>query len=207
VLFQGRVPPPVIAIEGGGVQDVLEVDPKSGGVAFVVVSLDAAPEASGAPLPATEMDQYGWMFRPPVLAVREGQSVVFSNSDGFNHNVRSNDNDPANRFSGYPTPVDPFVWRFRSKADRAPVILSCDLHSWMVAWIYVFDHPYFAVTDTAGQFQISQVPPGTYRLQVRHPGGGLRRTLTLEVTPGVTIRKDVVFETVDLYMDTSALRH
>jgi hypothetical protein len=144
------------------------------------------------------MDQFGWMFRPPILAVREGQPVVFSNSDGANHNVRSNDSEPANRFSGYPTPVEPYVRTFRHKPDGRAIVLSCDTHSWMIAWIFVFDHSYFAVTDREGVFHITGVPAGSYQLRVRQPAGGLQRTQVVGVSPGIITRADVAFETADL---------
>jgi hypothetical protein len=50
----------------------------------------------------------------------------------------------------------------------------CDTHAWMLAYIHVFDHPYFAVTDERGMFSIANVPPGTYTLKAWHEDAGMR---------------------------------
>jgi hypothetical protein len=57
-------------------------------------------------------------------------------------------------------------------ADRLPVRLADNIHPWMTAWLWVFDHPYFAVTDVDGAFTIRQAPAGTFRLVVWHEGTG-----------------------------------
>ena len=46
--------------------------------------------------------------------------------------------------------------------------VKCDVHGWMAAWIGVFDHPYFAMTDADGRFTIKGLPPGKYTLEVWH---------------------------------------
>jgi hypothetical protein len=65
---------------------------------------------------------------------------------------------------------------------KAPEIfeIKCDVHPWMDAEIGVFDHPYFAVTDSDGTFTISNIPPGQYTLISRHERYG-------ELTQSVTI--------------------
>jgi hypothetical protein len=68
----------------------------------------------------------------------------------------------------------------------------------MMAWVYVFDHSYFAMTDAAGAYEIRGLAPGTYRLSIRHGPGGLARDVEVRVTSGGTTRADVAFETADL---------
>ncbi len=58
--------------------------------------------------------------------------------------------------------------------------VTCELHPWAKAWILVFDHPYFAVTERNGSFTIPDIPAGTYRVKAWHPKLGLReQTVTL----------------------------
>jgi hypothetical protein len=57
-------------------------------------------------------------------------------------------------------------------ADRFPVTLTCNIHPWMNGWVRVFDHPYFAVTDADGKFEIPQAPVGNYLLFVWHESAG-----------------------------------
>jgi hypothetical protein len=77
-------------------------------------------------------------------------------------------------------------------------MLTCDIHPWMVAWIYAFEHPHFAVTDGAGRFRITGVAAGLPRLAVRQPAGGLARDLRVRVEGGATTRVEVVFGPADL---------
>ena len=68
----------------------------------------------------------------------------------------------------------------------------------MRAWIYAFDHPYYAVTDARGRFRINQVPPGKYQLIIRQPDGGLSHQATVEVEAGQVRHVAVDFTPDDL---------
>ena len=52
------------------------------------------------------------------------------------------------------------------------VKVSCDLHSWMVAYIVVTPHSYFSMTESNGTFEIKNVPPGKYTLKIWHESLG-----------------------------------
>jgi hypothetical protein len=133
-----------------------------------VVYLDSAP--SGAfelPEPGrSAMDQRDQTFVPHILAVTVGTTVDFPNSDVTFHNVFSLSKTKAFDLGRYS--------RGRSKSvrfDRPGVVqVFCDIHSHMRAYILVFAHRYFAVTDRAGTFTIAGVPPGSYTLAVWHEG-------------------------------------
>jgi hypothetical protein len=60
------------------------------------------------------------------------------------------------------------------KADRFPIKVACNIHTWMSGYVRVFDHPYFAVTDADGKFTIPKAPAGSYRLFVWHESVGFR---------------------------------
>ncbi|MGH9313148.1 MAG: carboxypeptidase regulatory-like domain-containing protein, partial [Vicinamibacterales bacterium] len=77
-------------------------------------------------------------------------------------------------------------------------VLSCDIHPWMVAWVYVFDRQTFAVTDVRGRFRLENVPPGRYRLGVRQPAGRLSRDVMVDVPATGTAWLDVPFSAADL---------
>ena len=197
VLYRGEVPPATIVMEGGGAQQVLYVA-SDGGLRHAFVFL---PDAPDTPSPATAerppetLRQSGFIFEPQVLAVRDGETVRFTNEDGANHNVRSDH--AANRFSLYTGAGQQAVRRLRAAVDP-PVTITCDVHPWMIAWIYVVPHPQFAVTDTAGRFRLTGVPQGTHRLSVRQPAGGLRRDVTVRVIAGEATHVELVFTTSDL---------
>jgi len=131
---------------------------------IAVVYLDAAPRQAFEPVPTTRtrMNQRGEEFVPRVLAVTVGTTVDFPNNDLTFHNVMSLA--PGNSFDlgRYPRGQSRSV-RFDTPGI-VPII--CDIHSHMSAYILVFSHPFFAVTETDGRYVLTGVPPGTHTLKV-----------------------------------------
>jgi plastocyanin len=135
-----------------------------GGVKNVVVWLQTPPP--GASWPSTpvkvEMDQNGCVFVPRVVLVPSGGTVEFLNSDRLLHNLHSvsRENPTFNRTQprGRVIPVA------FSKPEIVQV--NCDLHSWMRSWVVVADHPFYALSNDAGEFVLPNVPPGKYVLQI-----------------------------------------
>ena len=143
--------------------DDLMLGPKRG-VQNAVVWLETAPAGVKwqAPLPKVEMDQKGCVFVPRLVIVPVGGTVEFLNSDRLLHNLHSlsTENASFNRTQpkGRTVPIT------FSKPEI--VAVTCDLHSWMKSWVVVAEHPFYAVTDPAGEFRIPNVPPGKYRLRM-----------------------------------------
>lgn len=198
VTFQGTQPAPQTVGETGDVQPRLHVDP-SGGLRFAVVYLpDGQRNTAAPPMPAV-MNQRNFVFEPQVLAVRAGRPVRFTSDDVANHNVRARGPTPANTFfiSTGPGSIGSTIHAFGVTPAGQPVALSCDIHSWMAAWVYVFDHDAFAVTGADGEFHIENVPAGRHRLAVRQPAGPLARDLSVDVVEGTT-RVDVRFTDAEI---------
>jgi plastocyanin len=106
------------------------------------------------------LDQRNETFLPHVLAVTTGTVVDFPNSDSVYHNVFSLSKAARFDLGRYG------AGRSRSVRFERPGIVRvfCDIHSHMNAFILVFSHPFFAVTDAEGRFRIDGVPPGNYSL-------------------------------------------
>jgi plastocyanin len=125
-----------------------------------VVYLDPAPRAAfdARDDPRPRMDQRNETFVPHVLAVVAGTVVDFPNNDKTYHNVFSLSRTKTFDLGRYAAG--------RSKAvrfDRPGIVrVFCDIHSHMSAFILVFAHRYFAVTDEEGRYRLENVPPGTY---------------------------------------------
>lgn len=107
-----------------------------------------------------KMDQKNETFVPHVLAIVAGTTVDFPNSDRIYHNVFSLSRTRSFDLGRYAAGRSKSI-RF----DRPGIVrVFCEIHSHMSAFILVFAHRYFAVTDDEGRFRIDNVPPGTYTL-------------------------------------------
>ena len=75
------------------------------------------------------------------------------------------------------------------------IIVKCDVHGWMQAFIRVDAHPFHAVTDVNGYFRIADVPPGTYRLEIWHEKlGPQEETIRIEATETQTIQVEYSYD-------------
>ncbi|MBM3996817.1 MAG: hypothetical protein FJ303_22085 [Planctomycetes bacterium] len=153
------------------------VDPKTKGVANVAVWI-LPPAGTVFPVHPLDkkrrdtvtIDQPFCAFVPHMVAhypsyhdgkelVSTGQKFLVKNSSIVTHNVRATTQVKFN---------DPFNINMISKTDREftfkpqplPITLECDLHRFMNAYVFVFDHPYFAITQEDGTFTIPRVPYG-----------------------------------------------
>ena len=127
-----------------------------------VVYLDPAPRAAfdARDEPRVRMDQRNETFVPHVLAIVAGTTVDFPNNDRTYHNVFSLSRARTFDLGRYAAGRSQSV-RF----DKPGIVrVFCEIHSHMSAYILVFSHRYFAVTDEEGRFRIDNVPPGTYNV-------------------------------------------
>lgn len=140
-------------------------DPQGAPLAQAVVYLESpAAQRRVQPLPKQRITQVQRTFVPAVLPVTRGTQVEFPNEDTVRHHVYSFS--PAKRFElklYVGTPPEPILF------DRpGVVVLGCNIHDEMVAWVVVLDTPHFGMTDAAGRVQLEGVPPGEYQLRVWH---------------------------------------
>jgi len=129
-----------------------------------VVYLESGPTLAFAELQRgrTRMDQKRERCGPRVLAITAGTIVDFPTNDRVFHNVFSLARARSFDLGRY-APGRTGSVRF----DRPGFIpVFCDIHSHMSAYILVFSHPFFAVTDEAGRYEIDNVPAGTYTLLI-----------------------------------------
>ena len=106
------------------------------------------------------MDQRNETFVPHVLAIVAGTVVDFPNNDKTYHNVFSLSKTKSFDLGRYAAGHSKSV-RF----DTPGIVrVFCDIHSHMSAFVLVFAHRYFALTDEDGRYRLENVPPGTYTL-------------------------------------------
>lgn len=106
------------------------------------------------------MDQRNERFVPHVLAVMVGTVVEFPNSDLTYHNVFSLSRAKRFDLGRYAAGKSKGV-----RMDRTGVVrVFCDIHSHMSAFVLVFNHPFFDVTDVDGRFELPALAAGTYNV-------------------------------------------
>ncbi len=153
-----------------------------GGLANVLVQVKQG--LSGTfPAPANKplIDQQGCMYEPYISAVMAGQKFDIRNSDPFMHNVAATAklNKGFNFAQANAGQVNEKVF---DKAEQ--VRLACNVHPWMIAYVNVIEHPFFAVTDAKGEFELpAGLPAGKYTVEVSHLKAGIQ-TFEVEVAAG-----------------------
>ena len=152
----------------------------------VVVYVKNAPKTPVAPGRA-EIRQKDENFVPRVVAVPVGSEVSFPNDDPIYHNVFSLSRVKTFDLGRFP--------KGRSRGTRFDkpglVKVFCQIHSHMSATVMVFDHPWFAIPDEQGRFELAGVPPGVHQITAWHERLG-DTTLQVRVEPGRAVTLDFV---------------
>ena len=158
---------------------------KDGGVrwAFVYVKKGLEGKTFAPPKEALMLDQKGCLYIPHVFGIQVGQPLRILNSDPMLHNVfglgfvnpQFNDSVP---------PGGEIQRAF--KQPEQMYSFKCSIHPWMGAWAGVVDHPFFAVTDGAGKYEIKGLPAGKYTVAVWQEKCGATEQ-EIEVGQGATL--------------------
>jgi hypothetical protein len=160
------------------------VNPKNGGLKNVVVFLrpankdrdpkflpkDIHPDFAKRTPKALVIDQPCCQFEPRITVGTSGDTLTIKNSSPVNHNSNYSSDRNGSENPNIP-PAGEYKFKNPLLAERLPIPLACNIHPWMKAQIYVFDHPYFAVTDEDGKFEIKNAPKGAFSIVYRHEGG------------------------------------
>ncbi|QXI27551.1 methylamine utilization protein [Pseudomonas vanderleydeniana] len=148
---------------GAGLQAEM-VDQQGKPLVGAVLTLQGGAAPAGISLKA-DMDQRDKQYVPHVLAVHTGTQVKFPNSDNIRHQVYSFSQPKRFELRLYEgTPSDPVLF------DKpGVVVLGCNIHDWMLGYIYVTDDPWFATSNDSGQIALDKLPAGHYRVTLWHP--------------------------------------
>lgn len=161
------------------------IEVTDGGLANVFVYVKDGLGDLRFPVPSEPvvLDQRGCRYAPRVFGVQAGQPIEILNSDATLHNVHAipENNREFNRGQALQGLTHTHVFT----AAEVMVPFKCDVHNWMNAWVGVLDHPFFAVSNAAGRFEIAGLPPGTYTVEAWHEALGVR-TGTVTIEPNAT---------------------
>jgi hypothetical protein len=146
----------------------------NGGLKNVVVFIESAPNGKPAdPLREHFLYNEGCRYAPRVLAIQKGEKLRVKSHDPKLHIPHA--------YLGERTvfnislPFKNATIDATSRIRQAGILkVVCDTHAWMLGFVHVFDHPFFAVTNEQGAFSIADLPAGNYVLKAWHEDGGIR---------------------------------
>ncbi len=135
------------------------------GLKNVVVSITNIEKGKAQSAEGGTLDQKECVYRPRVVLSPAGSDLNILNNDGILHNIHT--------YSEANPPINKAQPKFRKKMAQKfeqpeTVRVECDAHGWMKGWLVVTDHPYYAVTDASGAFELTAVPAGSYSLKFWH---------------------------------------
>ena len=145
-----------------------------GGLQNVVVFIETPPNSTGGDSQKENiLNNTGCRYSPRILAMQKGERLRVKNNDPKLHIPHSYHDDRtvfnlSLPFKGTTIDATPRI------RQTGVLKVVCDTHAWMLAYIHVFDHPYFAVTDEVGMFTIADLPAGTYVLKAWHEDVGIK---------------------------------
>jgi plastocyanin len=160
-----------------------------GAFANVLVNVDGSFPNAAVPTTPVVLNQKDCMYVPRVLGARIGQTLQVTNEDPTTHNVHSlskagNDFNRTQLINGKP---------FDVTLNAGELLrITCDSHTWMTAYVGIFDNPYFSVSGTDGSFTISNVPAGKQTVKAWHEVMGTQ-TQMVDVQAGKTTTVDFTF--------------
>jgi hypothetical protein len=163
----------------------------NGGLKNVVVFVESAPMGKSAnPQKENFLHNDGCRYTPRISAFQRGEKFKLKSNDPKLHIPHGYHGDRT--VFNLSLPFKNTTIEATSRI-REPGVLKvvCDTHVWMLGFIHVFDHPYFAVTNEQGSFSISDLPAGNYILKAWHEDGG---TKTQEITVPESGETRIVFE-------------
>lgn len=164
---------------------------KGGLLANAVVYVDKVTSGKPMTRSVVTLDQKGCMYHPHVQAATRGSKIELISSDPILHNAHGALGGKRLIFNvAMPTKGQ----HIKKKLKKAGLVqITCDAgHTWMKSYVYVFDHPYFAVTGSDGSFHIDDVPPGSYDLVVWQEKLGTKRA-RVTVTAGGDAKVSLVY--------------
>jgi hypothetical protein len=165
---------------------------RQGGVANTVVYLENISRGKALELPEQRrhLDQKDCRYIPHILLVPENGALSMQSSDATLHIVHMDGAATLNLPFPFPDRVSS-----RTLSNPGLVHVRCNGgHTWMSAELLVVRQPYYAVTGESGEFELTDVPPGTYQIIAWHEGRSTGKQPSLDVSTGSNVDRPVFAE-------------
>jgi hypothetical protein len=167
----------VVVGEGNGLGNV-----------FVYVKEGLEGKRFAPPEGSITLDQEGCLYHPHVLGLRAGQTLRIVNSDDTLHNIHAFAT--KNKEFNIGQPVKGLSTERVFEVAEVMIPIRCDVHKWMASYLGVVDHPFFAVTQPNGHFELAGLPAGSYVVEAWHEQYGAQQT---SVTLGDDETRSIAF--------------
>lgn len=180
----------------------------------VVVFLQDAEKGKPFDMPKVRIEAKDCDFIPFVNVLRNEDVITVVNMDPVEHDIQGYEtarargarvlfnrplpmnpfHEVAGMFGKEYLPGEPMVEKIQLRKGRNVFVMQCGFHPYMFSWGLVLDNPYYAITPEDGTFEISDIPPGEYRLTAWHAGMKEYLDQGITVTPGGVTSADFTYE-------------
>ena len=143
------------------------VNSDNGGIENTIVSLEGVGRLKFKENLVVKLDLSKCHFVPHILAMRKGDTLEIQNSDPVPHSSHLWYQKDDSTFLNVVMPSNGKNIK-KTISQTGMLKVKCDIHTFMNAFIVIFDHPYFSITGQDGRFHISEIPPGKYKIKVWH---------------------------------------
>jgi len=199
VKYDGDVPPPVMKDVPEKDQadckcktvadENLVVDKATKGLKWAIIRIqNAKPKDAPPKAEKYQLDQKSCTFTPHVVIVPPETDLTVLNPDKIMHNIHTYPFDSEDASQNTATLTD-LTYKAKWLKDADLIEVKCDIHTWMHGYIVCHDPRYCAVSGADGTFEIKNLPPGKYKLNVWHEKFGnymKKETIDVEIKPGAT---------------------
>lgn len=148
-------------------EETYQVNPKNQGLKNVVIHIEGIEKGKKEADSIVLIQNKKCHFTPHVMTGTVGDSYEVRNLDPVLHNTHIYLEDFSLLNVAMPSGGKNIR---RSFTQTGLVKVKCDAHKFMQGWVVVTDNPYSAITDEEGNYEISEIPPGKYRIKVWHEG-------------------------------------
>lgn len=158
---------------------------------FVHIKEGLGGKAFPAPTTPVVLNQEGCQYKPHLFGIQVGQPLEIVNGDPTLHNI--NAQPKTNKRFNIAQPLKGMKTTKRFDKPEMAVPFKCNVHPWMAAYGHVLEHPFFAVTDSEGNFTLIGLPAGTYTVEAWHEKFGAK-SQTIRVGDGETKKLTFLFQ-------------
>jgi hypothetical protein len=170
-------------------------------------TIETHPDYAELATKPVELDNKNCHFEPHVTLLRIGQLFIIKNSDPVAHNTNL-----ANNFNEV-IGAGEQITKTLTRAGSLPMPVVCNAHTFMKGHLLLLDHPYMAVTDEKGAFEIKNIPAGVQGFTLWHEAPGYLRDLKIGAgrtdrrgKVDLTIKPNETLDLGDIQVAVSALR-